>query len=122
MLLVFAVVTYLITGSVWTTFVDTVICAVLVQVGYFAAVLFLVWRARRSAAEAASPSVRRRNGRPKEEQPRGGGAGLRRPRQSDDRSSAAIPLTASDADRVSNAVSFATGAIIAGERIGLTPP
>ena len=48
-LLVFAVVTYLITGSVWSTFVQTVICAVLVQVGYFACVLFLVWRS--SAAQ-----------------------------------------------------------------------
>jgi exopolysaccharide production repressor protein len=48
-LLAFAVVTYLITGSVWTTFVDTVICAVLVQVGYFAVVLFMVWRAPRPA-------------------------------------------------------------------------
>jgi exopolysaccharide production repressor protein len=48
-LVVFAVVTYLITGSVWTTFVNTVICAVLVQVGYFAVVLFMVWKAPRSA-------------------------------------------------------------------------
>ena len=43
-LLVFAVTTYLITGSVWAAFIQTVICAVLVQVGYFAAVMFLVWR------------------------------------------------------------------------------
>ena len=43
-LLVFAVTTYLITGSLWSTFIQTVICAVLVQIGYFAAVLFLVWR------------------------------------------------------------------------------
>jgi exopolysaccharide production repressor protein len=43
-LLVFAITTYLITGSLWTTFVQTVICAVLIQVGYFAALLFLVWR------------------------------------------------------------------------------
>jgi exopolysaccharide production repressor protein len=48
-LMPFAVVTYLITGSVWTTFVNTVICAILVQVGYFAVVLFMVWRAPRSA-------------------------------------------------------------------------
>jgi exopolysaccharide production repressor protein len=41
---VFAVVTYLISGSVWTTFIDTVICAILLQVGYFAVVLFMVWR------------------------------------------------------------------------------
>jgi exopolysaccharide production repressor protein len=43
-LVAFAIATYAITGSVWTTFVDTVICAVLVQVAYFAVVLFMVWR------------------------------------------------------------------------------
>ena len=52
-LLVFAITTYLITGSLWTTFVQTIICAILVQVGYFAAVLFLVWRSgRRLKSEA----------------------------------------------------------------------
>jgi exopolysaccharide production repressor protein len=43
LLVVFAVATYLITGSAWTTFIDTVICAVLVQVGYFGLVLLMVW-------------------------------------------------------------------------------
>jgi len=43
-LLVFAITTYVMTQSVWTTLVQTLICAVLLQVGYFAAVLFLVWR------------------------------------------------------------------------------
>jgi exopolysaccharide production repressor protein len=47
LLCAFAVATYLITGSVWTTLIDTVICAVLVQVGYFAIVLYLVWRTPR---------------------------------------------------------------------------
>jgi exopolysaccharide production repressor protein len=32
------------TQSLWTTFIQTVICAVLLQIGYFAAVLFLLWR------------------------------------------------------------------------------
>ena len=44
LLVAFAIATYLITGSAWTTFIDTVICAVLVQVAYFALVLFMVWR------------------------------------------------------------------------------
>src|SRR5215470_4739928 len=44
LLVAFAIATYVITGSAWTTFVDTVICAVLVQVGYFAVVLLMVWR------------------------------------------------------------------------------
>lgn len=43
-LLIFAITTYVITQSLWTTFVQTLICAVLLQIGYFAAVLFLVWR------------------------------------------------------------------------------
>lgn len=64
-LIAFAVATYLITGSAWTTFIDTVIVAVLLQIGYFAVVLFLVWRtphtpqadrsaARREAAQGAA--------------------------------------------------------------------
>jgi exopolysaccharide production repressor protein len=44
LIVAFAIVTYVITGSAWATFIDTVICAILVQVGYFALVLFLVWR------------------------------------------------------------------------------
>ena len=43
-LLVFAITTYVVTQSLWTAFTQTVICAVLLQIGYFAAVLFLVWR------------------------------------------------------------------------------
>ena len=53
-LLVFAITTYLITGSMWSTFIQTVICAILVQVGYFAAVLFLVWRSGRRLKSKAS--------------------------------------------------------------------
>jgi exopolysaccharide production repressor protein len=47
-LLAFAVATYLITGSLWTTVIDTVVVAVLVQVAYFLAVLLMVWRSPRS--------------------------------------------------------------------------
>lgn len=43
-LVVFAIANYAITHSISTTIVNTVICAVLVQVGYFAAVLLMVWR------------------------------------------------------------------------------
>ncbi|MGN6468330.1 MAG: exopolysaccharide production repressor protein [Rhizobiaceae bacterium] len=48
-LLAFAIVTYLMTQSLWTTFVHTVICGVLIQIGYFVAVLFLVRRAARNS-------------------------------------------------------------------------
>ena len=47
-LLVFAVATYLLNGSFATTLWQTVLCAVILQVGYFAIVLFLV---RKEAAE-----------------------------------------------------------------------
>lgn len=55
-LLVFAITTYLLTHSLWSTFIQTVICAVLLQAGYFAAVLFLVWRreGRRKVDDAAA--------------------------------------------------------------------
>lgn len=43
-LLVFAAATYLMTHSLATTLVRTVVCGLLIQVGYFAVVLFLVWR------------------------------------------------------------------------------
>jgi len=53
-LVAFAIVTYLSTGSIVTTAIQTVICAVLIQVGYFLATLYLVWRTskqRKSALE-----------------------------------------------------------------------
>ena len=49
---VFATTTYVITGSLWTTLIQTVICAVVIQIGYFAAVLFKVWRSRGKADAA----------------------------------------------------------------------
>lgn len=68
-LLVFAITTYVVTQSLWTTFIQTVICAVLVQIGYFAAVLFLVWRSagRHKNEESAALS----EAAPKEDQPAG---------------------------------------------------
>lgn len=43
-LLIFAVTIYLLTGSFATTLWQTIACAILLQVGYFVGVLFLVWR------------------------------------------------------------------------------
>ncbi len=43
-LIVFAVSTYVIHGSVLTAVVQTMICALLIQAGYFVCVLFLVRR------------------------------------------------------------------------------
>ncbi len=43
-LIAFAVANYAITQSLRTTLVNTAICAVLIQIGYFVAVLFMLWR------------------------------------------------------------------------------
>ncbi|HEY0124220.1 MAG TPA: exopolysaccharide production repressor protein [Rhizobium sp.] len=45
-LTVFAIATYFLTHSLSITLIETVICAILLQVGYFAGVLFLVWKER----------------------------------------------------------------------------
>ncbi|MDK4740198.1 exopolysaccharide production repressor protein [Rhizobium sp. LEGMi198b] len=45
-LAVFAIATYFLTHSFSTTLVETVICAVLLQIGYFIGILFLVWKER----------------------------------------------------------------------------
>lgn len=55
-LVVFAITTYVITQSFWTTFIQTLICAVLLQIGYFAAVLFLVWRSSAKPVADESPA------------------------------------------------------------------
>jgi hypothetical protein len=55
-LIVFGFANYAITQSLWTTLVNTAICAVLIQLGYFAAILFLVWRAGPSHNQADSLS------------------------------------------------------------------
>jgi len=58
-LAVFAIVTFILTGSAWTTAWQTLVCAVLVQAGYFVAVLFLVSREardRRNAAQRPLPA------------------------------------------------------------------
>ena len=53
-LVVFALASYLVTHSISTTLVQTVICAVLLQLGYFCAVLFLVRQEKRKL-EPAKP-------------------------------------------------------------------
>jgi exopolysaccharide production repressor protein len=53
-LLVFALTSYFLTQSLWTTFIQTVICAILIQLGYFAAVLFMVWRGDGRSSQGSS--------------------------------------------------------------------
>jgi exopolysaccharide production repressor protein len=72
MLLVFAITIYVVTQSLWTTFIQTVICAVLAQIGYFAAVLFLVWRsADTRKIEDSSAKNEAVQGSPTKDQPAG---------------------------------------------------
>lgn len=56
-LVVFAIVTYVATQSWWTTLVNTAICAVIIQVGYFVAILAMVWRS--TARGKAGDTVRK---------------------------------------------------------------
>lgn len=51
-LLAFFVVTYLLTGSLWSSILETVLCAILIQVGYFIVMLLMV--ARTKPGETAS--------------------------------------------------------------------
>lgn len=57
----FGVATYFLTGSLATAAVQTLICAVLIQVGYFIAVLFLV---RKEARERRKHSPTKLPGTP----------------------------------------------------------
>jgi len=43
-LVTFAVATYFATQSLWATLLYTLLAAIFLQVGYFLAILFLVWR------------------------------------------------------------------------------
>jgi len=58
-LLAFAISTYLLTGSLWSTFVQTVICGILIQIGYFVAVMLLVWRSASKESEIPKSHIAR---------------------------------------------------------------
>jgi exopolysaccharide production repressor protein len=51
-LVAFGVSTYLMIGSLWSTLVQTAICGVLIQIGYFAAVVLMM---QRSVGERPNP-------------------------------------------------------------------
>jgi hypothetical protein len=53
-LVVFAVSSFFISGSVLSAIIQTVICAVLIQAGYFIGVLYLVRRERLHAGHATA--------------------------------------------------------------------
>jgi len=53
-LLVFAIATYFIHGSFFTSFIQTLICLVIIQVGYFIGVLILVAKEKRQMSATLS--------------------------------------------------------------------
>ena len=55
-LLAFALVTYILTGSLWATVLQTVVCAVLIQAGYFAVVVYLAFHGERKRKDQPSCS------------------------------------------------------------------
>ena len=57
-LVAFAVVTYASTGSIATTALRTLVCAVLIQIGYFLATLYLVWRTSKERKAEAEQGLR----------------------------------------------------------------
>lgn len=65
----FAIVTFILTGSAWTTAWQTLACAILIQVGYFAAVLVLVAREGRERRKQVQVATAGSMGDGKERQP-----------------------------------------------------
>jgi hypothetical protein len=59
-LIVFAISTYIATGSIGSTLVKTLICAVFLQLGYFLVVLFLVARGEPKAEREGEATETRR--------------------------------------------------------------
>jgi exopolysaccharide production repressor protein len=55
-LVVFAVATYFLQGSAVATLWQTILCAILLQAGYFVCILFLVSRERAARARKAAES------------------------------------------------------------------
>nr|WP_298093935.1 exopolysaccharide production repressor protein [uncultured Shinella sp.] len=61
-LVAFAIVTYVSTGSLATTAIQTLICAVLIQIGYFIALLFITWRAAKARKAELEGAIRGKAG------------------------------------------------------------
>ncbi len=57
-LVVFAIAAYLMTGSFVTALVETILCAIILQVGYFIGVLYLVRREKEGAKSDGTPDLR----------------------------------------------------------------
>ncbi len=53
-LAVFAVAAYVMSGSFWTAFIETVLCALILQIGYFIGIVYLVRREKAQMESARS--------------------------------------------------------------------
>lgn len=53
-LAVFAVAAYVMSGSFWTALTETILCAVILQVGYFIGIVYLVRREKAQMESARS--------------------------------------------------------------------
>ncbi|WP_026619880.1 exopolysaccharide production repressor protein (plasmid) [Ensifer sp. WSM1721] len=71
----FAVATYFLSGSIASTAIQTLICAVLMQVGYFVTVLFLIWK---EARERRRMSLQKVTVEPANDEMQSGKVSLRR--------------------------------------------
>ncbi|WP_308311249.1 exopolysaccharide production repressor protein [Shinella sp. CPCC 101442] len=61
-LVAFAIITFVSTGSLATTAIQTFICAVLIQIGYFVALLFITWRTAKARKAEQESGTRGKTG------------------------------------------------------------
>lgn len=61
-LIAIALASWIMGGSVWTVVIQTVVSAVILQLGYFIAVVYLVRRARLAAEHQGTADARNRTG------------------------------------------------------------
>jgi exopolysaccharide production repressor protein len=62
-LIAFAVASYFMSGSILTAILQTIVCAVIIQVGYFIGVLYLVRREKQSMGTAGADTASERRKR-----------------------------------------------------------
>ena len=60
---IFAISAYVLTGSLWRALVQTLICAILIQIGYFLVVVLLVWSAGRQKPATKSQNADKKSER-----------------------------------------------------------
>lgn len=59
-LLIFAISAFVLTGSLWIALVQTLICAILIEVGYFLLVVLMVWNSGRGKPATPKSQIARK--------------------------------------------------------------